>query len=280
MLSILSVIASLLLSLCKMLWYIAIPIMIYTLYLILSVFVVKKYFVKHGYKINKQISKTIKRTGLLHSLFIDLPYRYALDLVTKEENYFPFQGIHMFCGEQGSGKSIAMCEFMKHLQEKCPLAKTVTNFDYDSQDDELDTWHKLIDYTNGKQGVIVGIDEIQNWFMSGKNQLPPQMLEVCTQNRKNRRVIVCSAQVFTRVNKAIREQVTLVYRPFTFLGCFTVVRIDKPVYDSEGNVKSYKYRGIYHFVHKKEIRECYDTYKVIHTLGKDGFKETNILSNN
>ena len=49
--------------------------------------------------------------------------------------------------------------------------------------------------------------------MSGKNQLPEGMLEVATQNRKNRRIICCTAQVFTRVNKGLREQVTNVYEP-------------------------------------------------------------------
>lgn len=47
----------------------------------------------------------------------------------------------------------------------------------------------------------------------------------------------------------------------------------KPVFDSEGNVIDLKYRGMYCFVHSEELREAYDTYKVIHTLAKEGFKE-------
>lgn len=53
----------------------------------------------------------------------------------------------------------------------------------------------------------------------------------------------------------------------------TWVRIKKPVLDSEGNVQSYKSRGSYFFVHTKELRESYDTYKVIHSLAQEGFKE-------
>ena len=99
------------------------------------------------------------------------------------------------------------------------------------------------------------------------------MLEVVTQNRKNRRVICCTAQVFTRVNKAIREQVRFVYFPHTFLGCFTVIRKKKPVFDSEGNCIELKHKGIYAFTHTDELRSAYDTYKVIHTLAKEGFKD-------
>ena len=65
----------------------------------------------------------------------------------------------------------------------------------------------------------------------------------------------------------------MVYNPHTFLGCFTVVIKRKPVFDSEGNVESMKYRGMYWFVHSDELRAAYDTYKVIHTLAKEGFKD-------
>ena len=65
----------------------------------------------------------------------------------------------------------------------------------------------------------------------------------------------------------------MVYNPHTFLGCFTVVIKRKPFFDSEGNVDSMKYRGMYSFVHSDELRAAYDTYKVIHTLAKEGFKD-------
>ena len=32
-------------------------------------------------------------------------------------------------------------------------------------------------------------------------------------------------------------------------------------------------RGMYSFVHTDELRAAYDTYKVIHTLAKEGFKD-------
>jgi hypothetical protein len=179
----------------------------------------------------------------------------------------------MFCGEQGAGKTIAAVEMMLRLQKQYPAAKMITNFGVTTEDDELAQWQQLLTYTNGHKGVIVGIDEIQNWFMSGKNQLPEGMLEVATQNRKNRRVICCTAQVFTRVNKGLREQVTNVYEPHTFFGCYTVVIKKKYKFNAEGVVESSKWKGIYSFVHTDELRAAYDTYKVIHTLAKEGFKE-------
>ena len=207
-----------------------------------------------------------KKKSLIKQLLVDVPRRYVLDRFEREPGYFYPKGIHMFCGEQGAGKTIACVDMMLRLHKQYPMSRMITNFAVAGEDTELAEWQQLLEYSNGHQGVIVGIDEIQNWFMSGLNKLPEGMLEVATQNRKNNRILCCTAQVFTRVNKGLREQVSMVYNPHTFLGCFTVVIKRKPVFDSEGNVESMKYRGMYCFVHSDELRAAYDTYKVIHTL--------------
>lgn len=219
-----------------------------------------------------------KKPSLIKQILVDVPRRYVSDMFDREPGYFYPRGIHMFCGEQGCGKTIGAVEMILRLQKQYPLCKTITNFGLTTENTELERWQQLLDYTNGHKGVIVGIDEIQNWFMSGLNKLPEQMLEVATQNRKNNRIICCTAQVFTRVNKGLREQVSMVYNPHTFLGCFTIVIKRKPVFDSEGNVIDMKYRGMYSFVHTEELRNAYDTYKVIHTLAKEGFKDMPVQS--
>lgn len=239
--------------------------------LCLSWFLVFKYYFKMEYRPSGVVP--VKGRPIWKQVFYDVPRRYVMDLYEREPGFFQPRGIHMFCGEQGAGKTIACVEMMLRLQKMYPQSKMITNFGVTTENDELKQWQQLLEYTNGHKGVIVGIDEIQNWFMSGKNQLPEGMLEVATQNRKNNRILCCTAQVFTRVNKGLREQVTMVYNPHTFLGCFTVVIKRKPVFDSEGNVIDNKYRGMYCFVHTDELRAAYDTYKVIHTLAKEGFKD-------
>lgn len=215
-----------------------------------------------------------KRIPLWKQLLFEVPKRYWLDMFERPVDYFGVCGLHMFCGDQGSGKTIAMVELILRLQNKYPKSKTITNFGLKTETTALRKWQMLLTYVNGHYGVIAAIDEIQNWFKAGHNTLPDGMLEVVTQNRKNLRILLCTAQRFIRVAKGIREQVTLVYEPHTFLGCFTVVVVYKPIFDSEGNVKERKYRGIYSFVHTDELRNVYDTYKCIHMLAKDGFKES------
>lgn len=246
---------------------------IFILFMLLCLFWFLKFRFKDGLQLPPSGQVPQKRESMLYQLLVQVPRRFVLDKYQRDEDYFYPRGIHMFCGEQGCGKTMGAAEMITRLQNQYPKAKVITNFELATEDMELTKWQQLLNYTNGHKGVIVGIDEIQNWFMSGTNKLPEQMLEVATQNRKNNRILVCTAQVFTRVNKGLREQVSLVYNPHTYLGCFTLVIIRKPEFDDEGNVKKMKYRGMYAFVHTDELRESYDTYKVIHSLAKEGFKE-------
>lgn len=215
----------------------------------------------------------VKKEGFFRRLLVDAPRRIIVDLLERDPEFFRFQGLHVFCGEQGSGKTIALVEMMMRMQKEYPKAKCITNLGYAYENRPLTDWRQLLTYNNGKKGVIVGIDEMQNWFASGKNTLPAEMLEVVTQNRKNRRIIVATSQVFTRMAKGLREQCTLIYEPITILGAVTWVRIRKPMLDSEGNVVKKVSRGSYFFVHSQELRDAYDTYKVIHSLASEGFKE-------
>lgn len=233
-----------------------------------------------GYRLKRGEHYYVKKENFFKRLFVDAPRRIMLDRFNRDPEFFRFQGLHVFCGEQGSGKTIALVEFMMRMQREYPKAKCITNLGYKYENTQLKQWQQLLTYNNDKQGVIVGIDEIQNWFASGKNTLPESMLEVVTQNRKNRRIIVATSQVFTRMAKGLREQCTLIYEPITFLGCITWVRIRKPILNCDGDVIEKKRRGSYFFVHTEELRNAYDTYKVIHTLAKEGFKEKPMEVNN
>ena len=138
----------------------------------------------------------------------------------KDPEFFKYQGLVVFEGRQGSGKTMSMVEFILRMQKEYPLAKTTTNFGLISQDKELKNWQMLIDYKNDKQGVIVGMDELQNWFSSNDSKnFPPEMLGIITQNRKNRRIILGTSQNFYLLAKAIRSQATEVRR------CTTLFRL-------------------------------------------------------
>lgn len=227
-----------------------------------------------GKRLKKGTRQYIKKEGFFYKVFVKLPRQYVDDYFEREPDFFPYQGCIIFEGRQGAGKSIGMIEFARRMQKEFPLAKCITNIGYKYEDAKLKSWRTLINYKNGINGVIVVMDELQNWFSSNDSKnFPPEMLSVITQNRKNRRIILGTSQNFYLLAKAIRSQATEVRRCTTLLGALTIVRRFEPILDSEGNVKEFKYRGWYFFVHDKELRESYDTYKVIDRFKDVGFKE-------
>lgn len=72
-----------------------------------------------GYRMQKGIHNKVKKKNLFYRLFIEAPRRIALDKFNQDPEFFRFQGLHVFCGEQGSGKTIALVEFMMRIQEEC-----------------------------------------------------------------------------------------------------------------------------------------------------------------
>lgn len=217
---------------------------------------------------------SFKVHGALRKLFIDFPFRYVHDRLTIDPNTFGEYGLHMLCGEQGSGKTMLMNYLIKKYKAIYPRVKVRTNFNHKDQDYELLSWEDLTLDTNGIYGELDCIDEIQNWFSSNASKnFPVDMLTIITQQRKVRRCILATSQVFTRIAKPLRENTYLMYYPFTLFGCITFVRVFKPSLDSEGNLIEKKLLKFFFFVHDDDLRNSYDSYKTICSLRASGFIE-------
>lgn len=158
------------------------------------------------------------------------------------------------------------------MKEEYPKALVMTNFGFKNENKEMRHWRQLLDFNNDKKGVIVAIDEIQNWFNSKQSKdFPPEMIQTVTTNRKNRRVLMGTAQRFYMVSKDIRTQCSEVRHCHTFGGVFTIVIRKTPIIDSQGECSEEKFKGIYCWVHSPAVRDAYDTYKMIEVLSKTGF---------
>lgn len=216
----------------------------------------------------------IKKTRLIKKLFWDAPKQFALDYMNRDPEFFRHQGLIIYTGNQGSGKTSTMVRDIMLMQKEYPKLKVIDNFGYKYQNDELRHWKQLVDYKNGIQGVAVGIDEIQNWFSSKQSKnFPPEMLMIVTTNRKNRRCICGTAQRFYMVSKDIRTQCSEVRHCMTLAGVLTIVIRKEPIINSEGEVEKEKFKGMYCWVHSQETREAYDTYRMIDVLSQTGFKD-------
>lgn len=219
--------------------------------------------------------RKFKEKGILYRIFVQLPHRLVLDRLTLDPNIFKPYGLWLICGKQGSGKTMLLTYLLKKYKYIYPDLIIKTNYNYSLENAPLNHWQDLIDSNNGIYGEIDVIDEIHSWFSSLQSKdFPPEMLSEISQQRKQRKLIIGTAQVFNRCAKPIREQTYRVFEPFTALGCLTFVRERIPNLDEAGNVISYKLVRIFFFIHDDFLRNSYDTYKRIENLAKSGFKNS------
>lgn len=240
------------------------------------------------YKVIKKLSFPVnisnyKPISIFKRIFVQFPQQFWLDRFNRLPGEFLEYGLHLVCGEQGSGKTTTVVDLLlNRWQEQYPLLKVYTNLDYSLEDGKIEHWKDLLseERSNGRYGVVNVIDEISSWFSSLQSKdFPPEMLGEISQQRKQRKVILGTAQVFGRVAKPIREQTSFVYLPFSVAGCLTIVRVSKPIYYDEQTFTFKKYIRTYFFVHTPKLRKCFDTYKRIESYNKQGFK-TDLERNN
>lgn len=227
---------------------------------------------KNGLHIAK-MCETPKPPSIFIRFFVLMPRQIIEDLYNRHDYEFLENGFHLFVGEQGSGKTITLVYMLMQMQKKYPKMHVRTNMGYKYENGVIDSWKDLIFKNNGIYGQIDVIDEVQNWFNSLQSKdFPPEMFSEITQQRKQRKCIYGTSQVWGRVAKPIREQVAYVYKPFTMFGCVTFVRKYKPCVDDEGSIDELKPRGMFFFVHNSDIRNAFDTYKKIQVQSLKGFK--------
>lgn len=223
-------------------------------------------------KKNKEFKKYSSR-GFFYKLSIFWAWK-AKDIYDgiKNGKVFDEFGVTMYCGRQGAGKTMAMTEYLERMRELYPEAIIVTNYGYSNQDKEFTDWNDFFEIRNAEKGVIFAIDEIQNEFSSSAwNKFPETLLQVITQQRKQRIKIVCTSQIFTRVAKQLREQcndvvdcVTVAGR-WTFTTCLDAIDYNNTI-DSPTGKK--KIRRLYrkNFLQDDYIRGLYGSYEVIEKI--------------
>jgi len=220
--------------------------------------------------------KNIGHGWKIKRLLWDLPKMMMYDRLSRDPDAFRDYGVHMVAGKQGSGKTVTVAYLLWRYQKMYPKLQVKTNFEYKHQDGEINHWKDIIGTKNGIYGQVIVIDELQNWFNSlASKDFPIEMMYEITQCRKERRCIIGTSQVFERVAKPIREQTYMIHQPYTFFGCLTfVLKFEPKIKASDGNVDKKKFRGVFFFVHSKELRDSFDTYHKIEKMCEGGFKPT------
>lgn len=236
--------------------------------------------------------------------------KYKFKFAKENPNFFYADGLVVFCGAQGEGKTLSAVNYVDNLMKKYPNSKLVTNLelkdypiitlDYFIATHE-DTYSKLIEqlgiqkaneiiedlyrtenrvfqfidnddfqkYNNDDRGVIFLVDEIQLYMNSLQSKnINLDVITQISQQRKQRKHIVCTSQVFGRMAKPLREQFSCVIVCKNYLGFIQCNKlIDRDSISDEQSTTGTELKGKvkrkFWFIHSPEYYKKYDTYKVI-----------------
>lgn len=191
---------------------------------------------------------------------------------------FKPDGLVCFCGVQGSGKTLSATLYARKLMDTYPKALCVTNLSLN-----LDMWDKdrvfqydgvkqLHDLQNGENGVIYLLDEIQLEFNSLESkQMSIPIFEAVCQQRKQRKTIIGTTQVFGRLAKPFREQFRKVVLCDNFKGLIFRQRIytaENVAYEDDVRTELTPKDTCYYIPSPRDF-DSYDTLEVIRRV-RDG----------
>lgn len=204
---------------------------------------------------------------------------YNKEFRAEHPEYFDPDGIMVFCGPQGSGKTLSMIQYAYRLSLAYPDMIICTNVELHDWPPVRDIiqWEgmkSLSEVENGFAGVLFLIDEIQLEFNSLESkQIDPSVMQEIAQQRKQRKHIVGTSQVFQRIAKPFREQFKYVVQCRKVLGvlqCNTVIDGQSAVVNDDGTIQAASVKT-YHWIHKPSLYQLYDTYAKVLRVNEDRY---------
>lgn len=199
--------------------------------------------------------------------------KYNRQFAKDHPQFFKPDGTIVFCGPQGSGKTLSAVRYVRRLHYLYPAAEIVSNMTL--KDIETIPYEGLSELMkrpgNGELGTIVLIDEIQTEFSSLESlKISPSAIAAISQQRKRRTHIVGTSQLFTRISKAYREQINAAIDCdclFGFLQRNRVIDFARCAYDINGNLTNTAYSRHILWTRSPELFDLYDTTSVITRKG-------------
>lgn len=207
-------------------------------------------------------------------------WKFNRDFRKSHPDYFVPDGTIVFCGPQGSGKTLSAVRYVKRLLDLYPKCILISNTVIRGYEDRTITFEGLDEETikqypdNGEFGTIFFIDEIQIWFSSLESRnVPPSIIAIICQQRKRRVHIVGTSQLFTRIAKPFREQIrcavdcsNLSIGRFITFKCVQdnrIIDFDNCAYDINGELTETAYKGRFIWTRSPSLFNLYDTTAII-----------------
>lgn len=211
--------------------------------------------------------------------------RHNILFARNNPDYFYPSGIWVFCGPQGSGKTLSAVQCLQKICKEYPKAKVCTNLDVKGIDNEIiqfTDYEQLEKLDNGIYGIIFFLDELHIlWNSLESKDIPISEMACFCQMRKNRRVIIGTSQVYSRITKPIREQLQYVIDCKNYFGLVQVNRVLDPSESIEknGTIEA-TCLGTQIWLHRPELYDSYDTLFKINRAERKEIKKNRRTYNN
>lgn len=212
--------------------------------------------------------------GSLNPVHLFRTLRFKVLFARDNPDYFYPAGIWVFCGPQGSGKTLSAVQTLKKMLERYPKAIVCSNLEVKGLDRPVipfTEYKQLEELSNGIEGVIFLIDEIHVlWNSLESKEVPISEMACFCQMRKDRRVILGTSQKYSRIAKPIREQLQYV------IDCknwFSVLQVNRIIDPNEGQEVDGHLQGekiaTRIWWHRPELYDSYDTLFKINKAHRD-----------
>lgn len=230
------------------------------------------------------VSKEVKPT--IESLKDDM-------LARRDKTFFWATGTQVYVGRQGSGKTISAVKHVLDIKRRYPKAILVSNIaltthrarNFGSKEELLEILKNfdpeteyiafsgmeglsivLTGVNNGFLGVVYLVDEIHTYFnaLDSKN-IPMYVFTEISQQRKQRKLVIGTSQLFLRMAKPLREQCDNLIICSTFMGFLTIQRAFDGMtltQDYDGSLNG-TMKKMGWFFHRRKLRKAFDTYQKV-----------------
>lgn len=180
-------------------------------------------------------------------------------------------GTRVYTGHQGSGKTLSLTKYAFDVKEafpKCVIFSNVNLFGIEyCPISDSNGLKSAISFKNGSDGVLILLDEAHLYF-GRKDGIPLDLLTCISQQRKDRRRLVFSSQIWEELDISLRKQVKEIVSCRTLFGFLQVnIVSDGETLHYDKLIGEFVADKLYTemFKHNQEYYDRYDTFQKIIT---------------
>lgn len=196
-------------------------------------------------------------------------------------DWLRLNGILCFCGEQGSGKTLSAVQYVRNVCHMYPRMKVISNIelclDVDNVILPYTGVEQMLSFSNGEYGVLYFIDEIQLEYNSLESRnIDLRTFEMVSQQRKARKHIVGTSQVFGRIAKPFREQFKYAVLCDNIIGSLfrqEIFRAKNVAYEDDIRTELVA-QGVKYYFASPDMWAMYDTSQIVRRVRNNGFDGT------